>query len=424
MTAQFTRVISNGLAFAITIGLSACGSGDLDTAQTITYWRTLTGAAGDAQDELVKSFNESQEEVTVLSEFQGSYGDLATKLMTASVANTGPDVTQLGTFEIRQFARSGILVDLTPFLEGPEGLDTSDWPATMLEAGRVDGGIYWLPFNVTVPVLYYNRDAFEEAGLEGPPETWQDLYVAARLLTRKGGGGKPGRSGLALWNITWPLLSAIWSEGGELTTRDYTEITLDHPVVVEVLGEMQQLVREGAASLPDAASGGHRAEFIAGRAAMILDSPAPYEEIMSNAIGFEPGVAMYPAGRKGRVYAPGGGGIAMLETSAYDRRRDAWRFMKHFLAPENMAYYAKRSGYAAFTPKSRSLFDALNDDPNRAAIHNALPYLRADFSVNMSPAVRRAFDRAFQKILIEMADVQETLAAADAMAEREVLDER
>ena len=153
MTAQFARVISKGLALAITIGLSACGSRDLDATPTLTYWRTLTGAAGEAQDELVKSFNESQERVTVLSEFQGSYGDLATKLMTASVAKTGPDVTQLGTFEIRQFARSGILVDLTPFLEGPEGLDTSDWPATMLEAGRVDGGIYWLPFNVTVPVL-------------------------------------------------------------------------------------------------------------------------------------------------------------------------------------------------------------------------------------------------------------------------------
>ena len=60
--------------------------------------------------------------------------------------------------------------------------------------------------------------------------------------------------------------------------------------------------------------------------------------------------------------------------------------------------------------------DKLND-PRFKVIHDALPYIRADFSVNMSPAIRAAFDEAFQRILLQNADVQQTLDAADAKAE-------
>lgn len=414
------RIVGGVVLAGLVLVLLGCGPAGKRDDSTLVYWRTLTGGAGDAQDELVQRFNEGQETLRVLSEFQGGYGDLAAKLMTAAVSGVGPDVTQLGTFEIRQFAKSGALVDLRPYLDGPKGLDTSDWPGTMAEAGKIDGGIYWLPFNVTVPVLYYNVEAFEEAGLPGPPATWDDFFAYAARLTQRDDRGVVQRHGVALWNITWPLFSAIWSEGGELTSKDYGSITLDGPVVVEVLTAFQNLVREGAASLPDKASGGHRAAFINGQAAMILDSPAPFEEIMDSAVGFTPGTAMYPAGRAGRVYAPGGGGLAIMAITPEVRREGAWRFIRFMLAPEQIAYYARRSGYTAFTEASRASAGDLLADPRRAVMHEALPYLRGDFSVNMSPAIRRAFDEAFQRILIEFADVRQTLEKADAKAERDI----
>jgi sn-glycerol 3-phosphate transport system substrate-binding protein len=401
--------------------LAGCGGGRSGgDAATLTYWRALTGGAGEAQDELARRFTEAHPDTPVRSEFQGGLDDLATKLMTAAVAGTGPDVTQLGTFEIRSFARDGLLVDLRPFLEGPDGLDTSDWPGSIKSAGEVGEGIYWLPFNVAVPVMYYNAEAFKEAGLPGPPETWDQFYDYARRLTTRDAQGNPVRAGVALWDITWPYLSIIWSEGGELTDRDYRNITFDDPAVERVLSELQALVREGAAVLPSAASGGHRAAFRSGRAAMILDSPAPFDEIFQHASGFTPEVAPYPAGRAGRVYAPGGAGIAMLATTAEEKRPAAWSFMKFLLAPESIAYYAERSGYLAFTEGAREIAKGLLEDPRRAIMHDALQHVRGDFAVNMSPAVRLAFDGAFRKIMVEGADVRATLAAADAQAEREI----
>src|SRR5690606_26349981 len=98
--------------------------------------------------------------------------------------------------------------------------------------------------------------------------------AAAKLTT-------PDRAGVALWNITWPYISMIWSEGGSLNSPDYTSITLDDPVAVAIMTKLQRLVQTGAAIMPDQASGGHRAAFMSCRAAMILDSPAPYADILA-----------------------------------------------------------------------------------------------------------------------------------------------
>ncbi len=391
----------------------------------LTYWHTNPGPAGEAQDELVEKFNQSQDRIHVSSEFQGGYGDLATAILTAFAAGEGPEVSQLGTFEILEFYKSGVLVDLKPYIEGPNGIDTSDWPGTMLDAGAFDDGIYWLPFNVAVPVLYYNKEAFEEAGLSGPPQTWDEFFDYARKLTVKDENGNTVRYGVAYiygW-FSWPLQSMIWSEGGSITNRDYTNITLNDPVIVDLMTKLQDLVKEGAAIMPDPASGGHRGLFKNGKAAMILDSPGPFADIMEQSVGFTPMVANYPAGKAGKVYAPGGGGIVMLSTAPEEKRDAAWEFMKFMLSPESIAYYAKRSGYTAWYGRAQEAAGDLLQDERYKIIHEALPYLRGDFSVNMSPAVRTAFDEAVAKILIDLADPQTTLDEADAKAEEGVKEE-
>ncbi|MEW5815528.1 MAG: ABC transporter substrate-binding protein [Spirochaetota bacterium] len=417
----FTFIVLVVLAPAVMGG----GAAEEQAAKVIelVYWRTLSGAAGDAQDELAKMFNESQGRIHVTVQFQGDYTALGKALLAAYAAGGGPHVSQLGTFEMVEFSKSQVLVDLNPYLKGKNGIDTSDWAGTMATAGEYKGGTYWLPFNVSVPVLYYNTDAFKEAGLIRPPATWDEFFEAAKKLTVKDNSGNIVRAGVAQWNITWPLLSAVWSEGGSFNSKDYSKITINDPRNVDILSKFQKLIKEGGAIMPDSASGGHRAAFINGRAAMILDSPAPFQEIFKNAVGFTPAVANYPAGKAGKVYAPGGGGIVMSATCPEALREAAWEFMKYMLSPESLAYYAERSGYAAFSKKSQQLAADMLKDQRYAIMHDALSYLVGDFSVNSSPAVRNALDKAIQRIFIDKVDVKTALDEADAQAEKAIVEE-
>ena len=108
----------------------------------------------------------------------------------------------------------------------------------------------------------------------------------------------------------------------------------------------------------------------------------------------------------------------MLARTPVARREAAWSFMRFLLAPEQIAYYAERSGYCAFTDSAQRAGETWLAEPDRTIIHSALPHLRGDFSVNMSPVVRNAFEEAFRRILIRGDDVTTALKEADQKAKR------
>ncbi len=390
------------------------------SAQTpvqLTYWHALTGVSGSAQDDLAQEFNASQTAIQVTSEFQGSfYTEIEEKVLIAYAGGDAPEVSQIGTYQIREYARAGMLVDLTPYIQGENGLSTADFPEKILAAGKVGDGIYWLPFNIAVPVLYYNQEAFQEAGLTQPPQTWDEFYDYTRRLTVRDENGAVQRAGTALWDMSWAMLSAIWSEGGDLTDAEYHNITLNDPQAVKVLSRFQDLVKEGAAVLPDKASGGHRGAFKNGQAAMILDSPSPFNEIYEQAVGFTPAVANYPAGARGKVYAPGAGGLVMLSTTPPEKRAAAWSFIKFMLSPKSLGSYTRQTSYIAYYPAAQQEVGDLLKDERYATIYAAVPHVRWDFALYNAPPVRDGFEKAWQKIFFDLADVQKTLDEANTEA--------
>jgi sn-glycerol 3-phosphate transport system substrate-binding protein len=100
------RLFRGCLIVAVLVGAASCSFGPNEpvgpSVRTITFWRTLTGPAGEAIDGLVEQFNVSQDDVKVEVVFKGSYDDLATNFMLSAARGSGPDVALLGTFEIRE----------------------------------------------------------------------------------------------------------------------------------------------------------------------------------------------------------------------------------------------------------------------------------------------------------------------------------
>ena len=127
------------------------------------------------------------------------WGDYFTKVQTlwaSGDATQIPDVLFLTP--VLPYAAQGVLENLDPYIE-KAGYDLEDYWPSLLDLSSFDGSVYGFPRDSGLEVLYYNKDIFDEAGLEYPNDdwTWDDLRAAAEALTVKD-GDQTTRYGLAM----------------------------------------------------------------------------------------------------------------------------------------------------------------------------------------------------------------------------------
>ncbi len=67
----------------------------------------------------------------------------------------------------------GLLQDLTPLIE-QDSFDTSAFIPEVLKIYQSEGKTWALPFLTTGSYIFYNKKIFDEAGVEYPPQDWND----------------------------------------------------------------------------------------------------------------------------------------------------------------------------------------------------------------------------------------------------------
>ena len=154
----------------------ATASGD----RTKIRWFVGLGAGSDvdvipAQEEIVERFNASQDEIELVLEIvdnDQAFGVLNTQL----AARDAPDI--VGPVGIRgRDGFPGAWLDLGPLVEST-GYDLSVFDPELVAFYEVDGeGLLGLPFGVFPQFMYYNLDLFDEAGLNYPPDAYDEPYV-------------------------------------------------------------------------------------------------------------------------------------------------------------------------------------------------------------------------------------------------------
>ena len=154
--------------------------------------------------------------ITVKLEFNpDAYDD---KLLTSMAAGNAPDVFMWWNFP-SLVARGGI-EDLTPFVEGPEGLDPAIYYKEVLDYNRVGPGLYGLPKDFTPRAIYYNTKLFDDAGLQYPTAewTWDDMLIMAKKLTK--GSGAEAQYGFNTGTDPYPIQYYVWSNDGDMISPD------------------------------------------------------------------------------------------------------------------------------------------------------------------------------------------------------------
>ena len=141
---------------------------------TLTFWHAMGGTNGEVLQQIVDDFNASQDEIEVKAEYQGTYDDTITKLKAAMQSDSGlPDVCQMYDVGTKFMYDSGAVIPVEDKFEST-GYDKSSVMEVISSYYTVDGKQYAMPFNVSTPMLYYNKDVFEAAGLD--PETKNEIF--------------------------------------------------------------------------------------------------------------------------------------------------------------------------------------------------------------------------------------------------------
>ena len=269
------------------------GAGEADVVE-LTMWTGFTGGDRGAYEDLIATFNETHDTIQVTMEVQ-PWDTIAQALPAAWATGQAPDIAT-PNFDpniIGQYLDTDSLLALDAIGDGEDQINVDKLAPAAIDAFTVDGNLYAVPANVATLQLYYNKDLFEAASIDGPPATVEEFRADAAQLT---GDGVFGLSVAERETIQmWPILQ--WLDGADIADDNACSV-LDSEASIASLTTWADLAKQGI--MPVGLTGAESDSlFSAGQAAMQLNGPwaaAGYLEA-----GINLGVAPVPTGVDGDV---------------------------------------------------------------------------------------------------------------------------
>lgn len=332
-------------------------------------------------------FNEVYPDIKV-TETQVPFSDIWTRNLAAVAAGEGmPDVIVEDRPRLKDRAANDIEMSLGDLAARDGVTGEQFWPFTWEEATTAEGVPYGLPFETDIRVLYYNKAAFIDAGLDPnkPPTNWDELATFSDALdirdgdelTRVGFYPTLGNIGLADWG---------WNNGGEWQDADFNP-TFNAPENVAALEWMKTWAdrygHDNLLALQSTFGSGTQDGFMSGKVAMIVDIQgytavlgyfgAQFVTEADENVGY--GVAAIPPA-PGHEPAALSGGFALSIPRGAENVEQAWEFVK-FMAFVGQQSWS-RDTYAMPTIQEVATTDAvLLASPNWPLFVEAMAYGRA-----------------------------------------------
>lgn len=317
---------------------------------TISFWHSMGGVNGQAIDTLVQKFNDENEYgITVEAEYQGSYDDALNKLKSAQIGNMGADLVQVYEIGTRFMIESGWIVPMQSMVNADE-YDTSVLEPNLAAYYTINDMLYSMPFNSSTPLMYYNKDMFDAAGITEIPDSLEAIAQIGDKLLDSG-----AQEVMSLGIYGWFFEQFIGKQGleyannGNGRTAAATAVAFDeNGAAANILNEWKNLYDLGYA--PNVGKGGDAglADFSAGKSAITLGSTASLKQILQDVDGkFEVGTAYFPKVKstdEGGV-SIGGASLWALDNNDPKKLRATWEFVKFLISPESQAFWNAETGY-------------------------------------------------------------------------------
>lgn len=411
-----------GIALSLAMLLAAlCVPAMADDPLQLTMYFPVNvgGSAAALIDQMTQDFNAENPDVQVQAVYTGNYDDTVTAIQTAIQGGNAPDLFVSLATQRFTMADTKMAMPLDDLIAAdPEGQAfIDDFIDGFMLDSYVDGATYSIPFQRSTMVLFYNKDAFREVGLdpEAPPKDWNELVEYAQKLTNENryGVAIALNSGSAQWAFTGFSLQNC-TNGVGLMSADGKEVYFDTPENVEALQlwlDLQnkyQVMAPGIVQWTDMPT-----QFLAGQVAMIYHTTGNLTNIKNNA-DFDFGVAFLPAGRQWGA-PTGGGNFYITNGISEERQQAAWRFIKFCCSTERAAQWSIDTGYVA-TRESCYETDLLKDYyasfPQALVAYEQLPYAQPELTTYSAAEMWRILNDNIQAAVTGEMTAEEALAAA------------
>ena len=280
-----------------------------------------------------------------------SYDEGHQTMLRQAVTNQLPDVYYSGYHLLAELVRTLVkrkqITEVAPLLEKEDAAwRKANYSDGILALGAVDGKIYGLAFNASLPIIYFNEQLVKAAGGDPNkvPDTWADMIALAVKIKEKGSDVAGIAYNIHDWPDDWLWRSLILQGGGQMLDASETSAGFGNEVGLKALRYCRQFVADAKMPLIDWDSS--RQQFIAGKIGIFADTPARLRQV-TDLIGdkFTLRTCVFPIDDKAKGGLPTGGNAAIITAKDAAKQRAAWEFIKFVSGPEAQKIVVESTGY-------------------------------------------------------------------------------
>ncbi len=326
----------------------------------INWWHAMRSARGEVVEKMIQAFNASQSDYKVVGTFKGNYDETMNAGVAAFRAKKQPHILQVFEVGTQTMMLSGAVYPVFQLMKDA-GYDI-DWnrylQAVLSYYMNADGNLMSMPFNSSTPIMYYNVDMFEKAGIpplsKTEPITWDELGDITKTLVEKG----IAPSGMVTAWQSWTQIenySAIHNTAFASLANGYEgldcQLEINNPLVVKHISQLKSWADDKRFMYGGQKYQGPKSEFIAQNAAVYMDSISGIAKLKKAVKDFKWDAAPLPieANTKAQNSIIGGASLWVLNGHTEEEYKGVAAFLTFLASNEMQEYWHKETGYFPIT---------------------------------------------------------------------------
>ena len=345
-----------GIAAGLAAGLSLLASPALAVTE-ISWWHAMGGALGETVNEIAANFNEAQDEVRLTPVYKGTYEETLTAGIAAFRAGEQPNILQVfdaGAATV--IGARGAVMPVQDILEGAgAAFNIEDYISGVRyfyadSAGKMIG----MPFNSSAPIMYFNTEALEKAGVE-PPKTWEEFEAIAPKL--KDAGYIPLVQSHLPWEFTENFFSRhnlpFATNNNGYDGAEGTRLLVNSDELKMMFSKLVEWKSNGNFEWYGTGWGDNQTPFEQGKVALWIGSSGSFGGLKKSAT-MPFGAVPLPywqsvAGDEGYQSFIGGAALFAMSGKSDEENKATAKFFEYLTSPEVQLMWHKQTGYVPIT---------------------------------------------------------------------------